>query len=403
MVVFFILSGFFSGIETGLISLDRLSLEQNAKKDAKKKKILKFLENPEKLFGTTLFGTNISVVIVTSISIYLLKKNEFEISEKIVTILIAVLILIFAEIIPKAIFRDYPNKLVSECFPLLNFFGIIFAPFVKFVAHLHHFLAKIFKLDKIDSSGIITREDLSFMLSETKDESSVQNDQKQMLEEVLEFTELDAENVMIHRTEIVAFEKNTPIDEVIITARKRGFTRFPIYDENIDNIIGILIIFDILKKPNIKKAIDTLHKPLFVPENKDVNTLLKEMQSNKKSMAIVVDSFGGTAGLITIEDILEEIVGEIEDEYDNVRTVQEVKKINANTYIVQGFAEIDFLNDDFDMNLPEGDYETIAGMIIDKLTQIPQAETKLEIGNWKLEILQVTSKKIIKVKLIKQK
>ena len=126
VVVFFILAGFFSGIETGLISLDRLSLEQNAKKDKKKKKILKFLENPEKLFGTTLFGTNISIVIVTSISIYLLKKNDLEISEKIVTILIAVLILIFAEIIPKALFRDYPNKLVSKCFPLLNFFGIIF-------------------------------------------------------------------------------------------------------------------------------------------------------------------------------------------------------------------------------------------------------------------------------------
>ncbi len=402
MVVFFILAGFFSGIETGLISLDRLSLEQNAKKDTKKKKILKFLENPEKLFGTTLFGTNISIVIVTSISIYLLKKNDLEISEKIVTILIAVLILIFAEIIPKALFRDYPNKLVSKCFPLLNFFGIIFAPFVKFVSHLHHFLAKIFKLNKTDRSGIITREDLSFMLSETKDENSIQNDQKQMLEEVLEFTELDAENVMIHRTEIVAFEKDTPIDKVIITARKRGFTRFPIYDENIDNIIGILIIFDILKKPDIKKAKDALHKPLFVPENKDVNTLLKEMQSNKKSMAIVVDSFGGTAGLITIEDILEEIVGEIEDEYDNVRTVQEVKKINANTFIVQGFVEIDFLNDDFGMNLPEGDYETIAGMIIHKLSQIPKMNTKIDIENWKIEILQATSKKIIKIKLIKK-
>ncbi len=406
VVIFFILAGFFSGIEAGFISIDRLKFEQQAKKDKTKKKILQFLESPEKLFGTTLFGTNISIVIVSSLSMFLLNsyKNN-KLSEQTATLIIAGVILVFAEIIPKALYRDFPSKLVTHGFPLLNISRLIFTPFVKFVSLLNKALSKLLKLEDKDGFNLITREDLSYMLAETKDEDTFQKHQKQMLEEVLEFTELNAENVMIHRTEIVAFNENTSIEEVIKTASKNGFTRFPVFQENLDKIVGILIIYDILNTKSIvdKIAGDFIREAYYAPENKDVNTLLLEMQAKKKSMAIVIDSFGGTAGLVTIEDILEEIVGEIEDEYDNVRTVQEVKKINANTYIVQGFVEIDFLNDDFDMNLPEGDYETIAGLIIDKLTQIPQAETTLEIGNWKIKILQATSKKIIKVKLIKQK
>ncbi len=401
--IFFLLSAFFSGIETGLISLDKLKLEQKSKKDQKTQHILDILKNPDVIFGTTLFGNNISVVIVSSISMYLFNfyKKQIVVTEQTATLIIAGLILVFAELIPKALYRDYPNKFVLRGLPLLKFFSMIFWPFVKFVSFFNNLLAKVLQLQKKEGYNLITREDLSYMLAETKDDEVFQSHQKQMLEDVLEFTNLDAENVMIHRTEIIAFEQNTPIENVIKIAKEKGYTRFPVYRENLDNIVGILIIYDLLKSKELeqKRAADFMRNAYFTPENKDVNTLLKEMQENKISMTIVVDSFGGTAGLITIEDILEEIVGEIEDEYDI--SPHEIEVIKPGKYIVQGFVEVDYLNDDYDMGLPVGDYETIAGLIIDIYKKIPQPNTEIKIKNWKAKILQATEKKILKIELQK--
>jgi len=405
IIIFFILSGFFSGIETGLISLDRLKLEQEAKSNYKKKQILNFLEKPDKIFGTTLFGTNISVVIVSSLSIFLINSlkedSVINISEHTATLIIAGLILIFAEIIPKALYRDFPNRYVSSGFSILRFFSLIFLPFVKLVSVLNVALAKLFKLPLQSRYNIVSREDLSFMLSEAKDDGVLHEDQMEMLEDALEFSDLDAENVMIHRTDVIAFPLDTSIDEVISIAKEKGFTRFPIYENDLDNIKGILIIYDLLKlkdHTNVTAA-DFIRRAFFAPETMDVNKLLTEMQKEKVSMAIIMDSYGGTAGVITIEDILEEIVGEIEDEYDN--TTQEISKISSGLYRVQSYAEIDFLNDEYDMDLPLGDYETIAGMIIDKLERIPRRDTKLAIGSWNIKIIQATDKRIITVEMEK--
>ncbi|OQX71818.1 MAG: hypothetical protein B6D62_01390 [Candidatus Cloacimonas sp. 4484_275] len=399
--VFFLLAAFFSGIETGLISFDRIKLENEAKKDKKKKQILDFLENPNRLFGTTLFGTNISIVIVSSLSVflfhYLSEKGNLSVSQHSWTLILTILILIFAEIIPKALYREIPNKLVTRSFSFLKFFSVIFTPFVKFVEALNSLLANILHLEKENSFHLISKEDLSFLLADVKHEEEFQEDQRDMLEDALEFSELKAENVMIHRTEIVALSEDATVDEIIKIAKKEGYTRFPVYKDNLDNITGILIIYDLLKKKRKEnlRAADFVREAYFAPETMNVNTLLTEMQTKKKSMAIIVDAYGGTAGLVTIEDILEEIVGEIEDEYDIA--TQEVKKIDDKTFLVQGFVEIDFLNDEYEMNLPEGDYETIAGLIIDRIARIPTGKTKIKVGDWLIEIVQVTNKKIEKV------
>ncbi|MDP8203299.1 MAG: hemolysin family protein [Candidatus Tenebribacter mawsonii] len=405
IVIFFILSAFFSGIETGLISLDRLKLEQEAKSNKKKKQILTFLEKPDQIFGTTLFGTNISLVIVSSLSILLInalkEQSKINIPDHTATLIIAGFVLIFAELIPKALYRDYPNRLVSKGFSMLKFFSIIFTPFVKFVSVLNNVLAKLFKLPQQSRYNFVSREDLFFMLSVAKDDGVLHEDQMEMLEDALEFSELVAENVMIHRTDIVAFPLDTSIEEVISIAKEKGFTRFPVYENDLDNIKGILIIYDLLKRKDHDSltVADFIRNAFFAPETMDVNKLLTKMQTEKVSMAIIMDSYGGTAGVITIEDILEEIVGEIEDEYDN--TTREVSKIENGMYRVQSYAEIDFLNDEYEMDLPLGDYETIAGMIIDKLERIPRRDTKLKIRNWDITIIQATDKRIIAVEMKK--
>jgi putative hemolysin len=390
-------------METGFISLDRNKIEQQAKNNKKSKEILRFLENPERLFGITLLGTNVSTVIVSSLAMYLVhqwsERGFFTVSDQVATLIIAGFILIFAEIIPKAAYREKSNAMINKYFPILKLFDFIFKPFVILVRKYNCLITRILNLSPMSEQTYLTKEDISYMLEEAEDNNSMPEDQREMLEEALEFTELKAENVMVHRTEIVAFSQETSIEKVIEIAREQEYTRYPIYKENLDNIVGILIIYDIFKKKDITdlKASDFAREAYFAPENMSVQVLLTEMQNRKKSMVIIVDSYGGTAGLVTTEDILEEIVGEIEDEYDE--EIEEVKKIDDDNFIVQGFVEIDYLNDKYDMDLPEGDYETIAGLIIHKLAKIPTYQTKLIVNSWEIIIYQVTNNKILQVKM----
>ncbi|MDD2332722.1 MAG: hemolysin family protein, partial [Candidatus Cloacimonetes bacterium] len=218
-----------------------------------------------------------------------------------------------------------------------------------------------------------------------------------------EFREQEARNIMIPRTEIVAIPESAPREEILELARAEGYTRYPVYRQSLDDIIGVLIIYDLLKK----EATDTatagayLHEPYFAPENTDLDVLLKEMQSKRRSMAIIVDSYGGTAGLVTMEDILEEIVGDIEDEYDIEEGIKDVEQIAANTWLAQADIEIDRLADEYDIELPDGDYETLAGLIIEHLERIPKPGQLIYIGNYRIQVLQATEKKIIKVKIHK--
>lgn len=407
IILFIFMAAFFSGMETGLISLDKLKLEQEAKSSLKKKQILNFLKTPDKLFGTTLIGANISLVIVSSLTVlllnYLRDKGLNHMSDRIGTLLIAFILLIFAEIIPKALYREHPNRLVSKNFETLKFYGFLLSPFVRLVTFLNLRVSKLFGLKETEILLRVSREDLSFMVSESEtSESTTAINQKDLLEEALEFGELKAENVMTHRTEIVAFDKDTSIDDVISLSREAGYTRFPVYDDDLDNIKGILIIYDLLRRQNDSEetASDFIRPVLFVPETMTVDALLAEMQSKKRSLAIVVDSYGGTAGMLTIEDIMEELVGEIEDEYDVEES--EIEILPDGSYLIDGDTEIDILNDKYDLQLPEGDYETIAGLIISRLARIPKNSTPVDLRKYTLIVNKVTSKKIKKVKLIKK-
>lgn len=405
------LSAFFSGIEVGLISLDHLKLEQEARKNRFKARILRFTENPEMLFGTTLIGTNISNVAISLLVVIFYEEfSGFEltgIDEDTGSLIIAGIVLVFAEIIPKALFRDYPYTLVANLFPFLWFFYILFRPLSKLVSAINRLMARWFNLPEKSGYELLTREDLFDMLTQNQDEMGLHDHQREMLEEALEFKDLKARNVMLPRTDMIAVDAGWDLDQVIELAKEHGFTRFPVYDQDIDHVIGILIIYDLLiRDPSRNQtAREFMRQALFVPENMEVNDLLKDMQSKRKSMVIVVDSYGGTAGLVTVEDILEEIVGEIEDEYDSDEDEQrDIVQIDENSYLIRGHVEVDQLNDEYDLNLPVSDsYETIAGLVIDSLAKIPARGQIVMVAPFHLEIVQVSASKIMKVKLTKTK
>ena len=257
-------------------------------------------------------------MLLASLSTYLVHRIHTPwLPAKYSAILIAVIVLSFGEIIPKAIFRDHAETIVPRFFPVLLFFYYLLKPLVYLVSLLNSGLRRFLKLDARGDFNYLTRDDLTFLLSQTQSDPSEQP-QMEMIEDALEFREQVARNVMVPRMDIVAIPGSATIEEAIAIAREEGFTRYPVYGQNLDDIIGVLIIYDILKRDCTKEmtAEQIVHEPLFAPENTDLDVLLKEMQQKHRTMAIIVDAYGGTAGIVTMEDILEEIVGDIEDEYD---------------------------------------------------------------------------------------
>jgi putative hemolysin len=403
LLFFLVLCFFFAGLETGMLSIDQIKLEQEAKKSKSKAVLLQFVRQPDKFLGTTLIGNNIANVIIASLSTYLANRLFAPVFDaRYTSLVVGIVVLIFGEMIPKTIFRDNAETLIPLFFPLLQFFYYLLKPLVMIVTLLNNFLRQLLKLEEGYQYDYLTKDDLSFLLSQTAiDETN--DHQIEMIEDALDFTELDARNVMVPRTDIVAIQDKTSLSEVANIARKEGFTRYPVYCNNIDDIIGILIIYDILKQdcsPDMTAG-DIIHEPLFAPENTDLDVLLKEMQTKQRSMAIIVDSFGGTAGIVTMEDILEEIVGDIEDEYDTDEDENSVQQVGPKTWLVAADTEIDRLIDDYGIQLPEGDYETVAGLILDRLEKIPHQGQVVNVPPYTIQVLQATSKQIVKVKIHK--
>lgn len=403
LLFFLMLSFLFSGIETGLLSIDRLALERDAKRNKNREALLRFVRQPDKFLGTTLIGNNIVNVLLASISTLIVDRlGSLAFDARYTSLVIGSIVLLFGEIMPKAIFRDHADTIVPKLFPVLQFFYFLLRPFVAIVTWLNQALRKLLKLEDGDQYDYLTKDDLSFLLSQSEGDS-ISAPQMEMIEDALDFTELEARNVMVPRMDIIAIPETATIAEVIELAKVEGFTRYPVYRTNMDDIVGVLIIYDILKKDCTQdmKAGDIIHEPLFAPENTDIDVLLKEMQSKRRSMAIIVDSYGGTAGIITMEDILEEIVGDIEDEYDVDEEDDDVQQVSPNTWLAAADVEIDRLADDYGIDLPEGDYETIAGLILDRLERIPHQGQVITIDTYRIQVLQATSKKIVKVKIHK--
>ncbi len=405
LLVFLAFSFIFSGFETGLISINLLALEQEAKRDKSRALLLSFIRQPERLLGTTLIGNNVANVILASLATFLAHRIHSQyFPAQYTSLVIGTVVLLFGEIMPKSLFRDHADRLVPLFFPFIRVIYFFLKPLVAVVSLINTSLRKMLGLQETHHFNYLTRDDLTFLLSQAT-EDAMTEPQIEMIEDALEFSDQDARNVMVPRTDIVAIPETATIPEILELARVEGYTRYPVYRQNLDDIIGILIIYDIFKKdctPDMTAGQIT-YDPYFAPENMDLDVLLREMQLKSRSMAIIVDAYGGTAGLVTIEDILEEIVGDIEDEYDHDDDSGDVEQVAPNTWLCQADIEIDRLIDEYGIELPEGDYETLAGLVLDRLERIPHQGQIIQIKPFRLQILQVTDKKIIKVKIHKSR
>ncbi len=408
IIITLVFSAFFSGMEIAFISANRLKIALDDKQGGVKAKILAyFAKKPASFIGTMLLGNNAAIV---AYSMFMAMAIDGPLTALIgmawlvlliQTIITTILVLIFAEFLPKAIFRINPNRALSMlAFPLVIIYGILWLPTFLIIG-LAELILKIFIREKGDNSQIVFEKvDLDNYLEEyTTDveNSEVLDHEVKIFHNALNFADVIARDCMVPRNEIIAFE----IEEDLIDLREKfiqtGLSKILIYRETVDNIIGYIHSYELFKSPETIKSI--LLPVSIIPETINANKILEELISKNRSIALVVDEYGGTAGMVTMEDVIEEIFGEIQDEHD-LSDVSN-KKINETEFELNGRAEIDFLNEKFRLNLPlSEEYETLGGFIISEIQNIPKQGEVIRIGNFVITIKEVSNTKIEMVRVL---
>ncbi len=388
-----IMEGLFTGSEIAIISVDRGYLKEMAKGGRKFAQIgLEMLEKPEKIFATSLTGTDLFVVANTIIfTTYFLEKLD-SYAELVSVAALTPLVLIFGEIIPKSIFQTYSRRFAPFAIYFLHFSSYVLAPAVAVLSTASRVFLKVFRVDVPARLGI-TREELIMMATQYRRGEDVEEHEQKMVGRVFEYSEKKVKDVMVPIVDVVAFEENTPIKEVIEVASVRGFTRYPVFRERVYNITGFVNILDAFTVDSVDHPVSVIkRKPYFVPESMMVDELLEDMKKEGQWLAMVVDEFGGVSGIITVEDILEEVVGEIEDEYDRGKVYY--REEDSGVYVMSGRTEVEVVEELLSVEIPKGDFTTIAGYIIEIVGRMPQPGEVVEDENLCMEIVRASDKTI---------
>lgn len=420
LIILIGLNAFFAASEIAFISLNDAKIDMQAKEGNKKaKKIKGMLENPSKFlatiqigitlagflssaFASEAFASQLAPVLhnlVPSLSIGVWNS----IAIIIITIILSYFTLIFGELVPKRLAMKHSEKIAFATIGVIKAISIVTAPFVKFLTFSTNIVSKLFGVGE-NEEETVTEEEIRMMVDVGKEKGTIDTAESEMINNVFEFNDKSVSEIMIPRTEIFALDMNLSISKVIeeLTEDFR-YSRVPVYDETIDEIKGIVYVKDILLSTKNKsvKVKNLIKEAYFVPDTKPVNELFNELRKNRKQIAIVVDEYGGTAGIVTMEDILEEIVGEIYDEYDVVQKSYE--KLDDNTYILNGGMQVSEVEKILDIEIPEGDYDTISGYLIEELGRIPDESEKLvvETDDVTYKIEKVKDKRILKIKACK--
>ena len=321
----------------------------------------------------------------------------------VITIILSFFTLIFGELVPKRLAMKYSEKIAFSTIGIISFISVITSPFVKLLTATTNLVSKIFGVSEYEEE-VVTEEEIKMMVDQGQEKGVIKKNEKDLINNVFQLNDIDAAEIMTHRTDIFAIEINDNIYELLDEIDDYKYSRIPVYEETIDDIKGILFLKDILKALSNGKKIkikDIMREAYYVPETKPIDEVFKELQKNKMQMAIVVDEYGGTSGLLTMEDILEELVGNIFDEYDDVEV--EFNKIDENTYMVEGSIPLYELKRILSVEIPEGDYDTLSGYLIEKLGRIPDENEKPTIEDKKLtyKIEELEDKRIKWVKVCK--
>ena len=398
------LIGFFSGYEIGFVSANRLSLELKKKQGGQSGKIIaKFLAEPTQFIGTCLVGLNISLVVFGILFeelLDLLIWDHFNPGNYSVllgnTILSTLVILLVGELGPKAIFKARAASMINTFAPLANFFHILFRPLTLLLVNLAQWvLRNLFQVRLVNKKEAFTKVDLAHFVQQSKDQKEQQELNTDLFENALSLPDIKIRECLVPRTEIVGVDLQTTIESLTEIFMETKLSKLIVYDDTLDTIVGYVHQLDLFKKPASIASI--LHTIPLVPESMNAADLINLFSKKRKSIAWVVDEFGGTAGIVTMEDVLEEIFGEIDDEYDEQEFLE--KKLSDTEYVFSGRLELDYLYEKYVIDFSADSAENLSGYLILKNEAIPKLRQVIHLSHFDAEILAVSDTRIEKVKI----
>lgn len=423
LLVLILINAFFAMSEIAIISLNDAKLEKQAQEGNKKaKKLLKLTSNPSKFLSTIQIGVTLAGFLSSAsasqsfvemlsgalssvadvINIPMSVVEGF--SLVVITLITSYFSLVLGELVPKRVAMYNPEKISFRIAGILTFVAAVTKPFVKVLSLSVNAILRLIGIDPNSEPEEVTEEEIRMMVDVGGEKGVIEDTQKEMINNIFEFDDIDAGDIMTHRTDVSAVEINDPIQDVVEIAEKEGYSRIPVYEESLDKIIGIVYIKDLIgyigssvpKQENLRKI---MREPYFVPESMKCGMLFQEMTARRVQMAVVVDEYGGTAGIVTLEDLLESIVGNIQDEYDNEE--EDFSVIDETTFTVDGTTPIDEVNEHVGVNLPEDEYDTIGGFVISLLGYLPNdgEMNELDYKNLHFTILNLEDKRIGKLKV----
>lgn len=412
-----LINAFFAAAEMSMVSLNKNKIKKLAEDGNKNAALLlKLIEEPTRFLSTVQVGitlasffssafaaTGISEKFSTYLSQFNIPYSE-EISLILITLLLSYITLVFGELFPKRIALQKSEEIALFSVKPILYVSKITKPFVKLLSASTNILIKLFGLEKEGLDEKVSKEELKSMMEVGQEHGVINETEKEMIDSIFEFDDKLASEVMTPRTEVYLINIDNPLDSYLDNMLEEKYSRIPVYEGNTDNIIGILYMKDFYLEAR-KHGFENvdirsiLHQPYFVPETKNIDELFKELQSSKKHIAVLIDEYGGFSGIISIEDLIEEVMGNIEDEYDDDEP--EIEKLDNRTFLVDGLLQLDDFNDYFNVNIESTDYDTISGFLVDLIGHIPlKVEDKnIEYEDMIFKIQEIKEKRIEKIKV----
>jgi putative hemolysin len=414
-----IVNGFFAASEISLISLRKSRVRHLVKSGSvAARRVQKLQEEPERFLGTvqigvTLVGTLAAALggviavkdirpILAEVPVPFIQRAAEPLAVALMVATITYVTIVIGELVPKSLAIRHSEKIAFYTSKPVDILSRLLFVALRVFAVSSNAVLRLFKIEQIPESGFISEDEVKYLIREGRKRGVFEPSEEDLIHSVFRFTDTVVKEVMVPRTDIVAVESGSGPDEILRIMNEKGFSRLPVYSDTIDNIIGVVYLKDILPLHMAGKPValdNVLRKPYIVPPNKNVSILLKEMREKRVHLALVMDEYGGTDGLVTMEDLIEEIVGDIRDEQEKV--LREIEEIAANRYIVDGKTDIGKLNERLGVKIPEDEFETIGGFVLGLFGRLPAEGDQIRYNNLMFTVLRLRKNRIARVRVLK--
>lgn len=398
-----LVTALFSAAEMSFIAANRVRLRHMA--EGGNRTAIRYLDafrSPERLLSTAMMGVTIAHITASSVATWALLPVVGGAAALLVTVALTPIMLVFGEVIPKAVARERATGLILWLFPVIETLGRLLTPLTWGANALVGRALALFGRERTSTRQFVSREELKLLLQMEPEEADVTVSEAEMIDKIFDLGETAVREVMVPLVDVAALAETATREDAVRLIQERGFSRIPVFTDRVFNIVGVVTAMDLLRRGGEATDVRALMRPAtYVPETKRIDDLLREMQKNRVQLAVVVDEYGGAVGIVTVEDIVEEVVGEIRDEHD--RTPDTVERLPDGSYRVAGRASLDEVNEALEWDLPKGDFETVAGLVLATLHRIPLVGEVFRVRRFTITVLEADKRRVLAVRIVPDK